>query len=264
MADDYIVKYAMPGRKSNFTITLGELIALGYDTAEKLGLDDYPIFDETYRAYLNERIISHFAMREIGVETPKLFVFYLRRTMWEQMPYFNQRYESTRRNIDPLLTMDYTAATDSANQSDMASRATANQTATTDTTGTTDGTSSTTAKTVNSELPQTRVDDFSLYATSASESATDSASHQSSQSHTTSDTSATNTTDASTSKSTGNTTTRTTGYSGSPADLLRAWRASFINVDLEVMASLESCFMQVWGTGDDMMPWPCRSCYNWD
>lgn len=263
MADDYIVKYAMPGRKSNFTITLGEMIALGYDTAGKLGLDDYPIFDETYRAYLNERIIAHFAMREIGVETPKLFTFYVRRTMWEQMPYFNQRYESTRRNIDPLLTMSYTAATDSSNRSDMAGRSTATQSTTSDSASTSDSTAGTTSKTVNSELPQTRVDDFSLYATSASESATDSTSHQSSDTHSTSETNAVNSTESNTANSTGSITTTTTGYTGSPADLLRAWRDSFINVDLEVIGSLESCFMQVWGSGDDMRPHPLQVGLEW-
>lgn len=254
MSDDYIAKYAMPSRKSNFTMTLGEMIALGYDTAEKLGLDDYPIFDESYRAYLNERIAAHFAMREIGMETPKLFVYYVRRTMWEQMPYFNQRYESTRKKIDPLMTMDYTAATDSANRSDMAGKSTASQQSKSNSNSTTDSTADTRAKTVNSELPQTRVDDFTLYATSASESDTNSTSHQSSDTSATSSTDSTNTTESNTSNSIGNSTTHTTGYSGSPADLIRAWRESFINVDLEVIGSLESCFMQVWGTGDDMLP----------
>lgn len=36
---------------------------------DKLGLADYPIFDETYRETLNDKIIRHYFMYEIGAET---------------------------------------------------------------------------------------------------------------------------------------------------------------------------------------------------
>lgn len=59
----------------------------------RLGLSAYPIFDEAYRHKLNDKIIAHFYMREIGQETAGLFSFMLKRTMNEIMPYYNEFYK---------------------------------------------------------------------------------------------------------------------------------------------------------------------------
>lgn len=75
-------------------------------TYKKLGLDSYPIFDEEYRKGLNDKIIDHFYFREIGFETAALFAWYMRRTMNEIMPYYNQLYESELIKIDPTRDVD--------------------------------------------------------------------------------------------------------------------------------------------------------------
>lgn len=69
--------YAIKDDMADYTLTLGNLIARGFDTDEKLHLSEryYPIFDETYRAKLNEKIVAHYALREIGSETAQMFVF---------------------------------------------------------------------------------------------------------------------------------------------------------------------------------------------
>lgn len=72
-----------------------------------LGLDDYPIFDETYRQTLNDKIIRHFYFREIGFETIGQFAWFMRATMHERMPYFNQLYESQNMVTDPLTNKKY-------------------------------------------------------------------------------------------------------------------------------------------------------------
>ena len=77
---------------SSYTVELRQLIQNGYD----IGLKDYPIFDESYRETLNNKIITHYWMREIGAETAGLFKLYLNRTMGEIMPYYNQLYKSTQ------------------------------------------------------------------------------------------------------------------------------------------------------------------------
>lgn len=82
-------------------------VAQDYD----LGLDDYPIWDETKRDWLNQRIIDHFWLRQIGADTPRLFIFYLNRRMRERMPGINpvfQALETTR----PLDNMDVTERRD--------------------------------------------------------------------------------------------------------------------------------------------------------
>lgn len=64
-----------------------------------IGLSKYPIFDETYRPKLNDKIIDHFFFKEIGFETAAQFAFYMRRTMNEIMPKYNALYRAQ-------LTMD--------------------------------------------------------------------------------------------------------------------------------------------------------------
>ena len=70
---------------SKYTTELRYLIQSGFD----LGLRNYPIFDENYRSKLNEKILNHYYMREIGFETAGLFKRYLNVKMEEIMPYYN-------------------------------------------------------------------------------------------------------------------------------------------------------------------------------
>lgn len=84
---------------AKYTTELRSLIESGF---ELTALDDYPIFEEAYRAVLNERFLKHFWMREIGFETPALFNHYLSNTLFEIMPYYNQLFESARIKIDPI------------------------------------------------------------------------------------------------------------------------------------------------------------------
>ena len=67
-----------------------------------IGLNQYPIFDEEYRATLNDKIIDHFYFREIGFETAAQFAWEMRRTMNEIMPYYNQLYQKQALIDDPL------------------------------------------------------------------------------------------------------------------------------------------------------------------
>lgn len=58
---------------SKYTTELRYIIESGY----KLNaLTSYPIFDENYRSVLNQYILNHFWMREIGFETAGEFDLY--------------------------------------------------------------------------------------------------------------------------------------------------------------------------------------------
>lgn len=87
---------------ANYTIELGELVKRQYP----LDLYRYPIFSEEHRQELNQKIIEHFWFREIGLETPDRFNFFLGRTMNEIMPYYNKLYMSELIKFDPIAT-DY-------------------------------------------------------------------------------------------------------------------------------------------------------------
>lgn len=61
--------------------------------ANRIGLSDYPIFDESHRATLNAKIIRHYWLREIGSETLAQFKWRLRDSMYLVMPRYNWLFE---------------------------------------------------------------------------------------------------------------------------------------------------------------------------
>ena len=80
--------------------TLYDLVNL-YGEAYDDALSDYPIWDEGKRAWLNNRIYNKFAYREIGVDTPAKFLFFLRRRMNDMMPTVNPLFEALQ-DVDIL------------------------------------------------------------------------------------------------------------------------------------------------------------------
>lgn len=85
------------------TPQLRHVLDMGYD----LGLKNYPIFSESHRRELNEKIVNHFRYREIGYETVTQFIFALNRKMFEIMPFYNQLYESEELEISALTNYSY-------------------------------------------------------------------------------------------------------------------------------------------------------------
>ena len=74
---------------AHYTITIKSLIDNDFD----FGLNEYPIFNETYRNILNEHILNYYYNAEIGFETAELFKFYLNNVMSLIMPKYNTLYE---------------------------------------------------------------------------------------------------------------------------------------------------------------------------
>lgn len=72
-----------------------------------IGLSKYPIFDESYRSHLNDKIIDHYFFREIGQETAAQFAQMMKRTMQEIMPKYNRLYDSIETDMNHPLS-DFT------------------------------------------------------------------------------------------------------------------------------------------------------------
>ena len=68
---------------------------------------DFPIFDEEYRPVLCKKILMHYYTREIGLETIGLWKLKLETKMNEIMPYYNQLYDSCLLDIKPFMDADY-------------------------------------------------------------------------------------------------------------------------------------------------------------
>ena len=131
---------------------LKEILELGYD----IGLCDYEIYDEEFRPVLNQRIVDHFFMREIGAETPELFIFYLNRAMNENMPVFSTVFKILHdATFDPISNVDMKTTQDQNAQGNSRSEGvndtTENGTAHADATTTSD------TQNVNSNAPQVNI-----------------------------------------------------------------------------------------------------------
>lgn len=190
-----------------------------------IGLDDYPIFQEAYRSTLNDKIIRRYWVREIGGETVALFRMFLRRTMHEIMPYYNQMYESLALadQIQPLVDHKRTIAEDAAGRA-------SNQ-------ASTNATSASTGQDLFNDTPMSALNIDNV---------------KSGKYLSTADFTEATTTDNGRSDSSAaydNALSRTeTGHDKPESELLLLWRSTFVNIDLEIVESeaVSSCFMGLW------------------
>lgn len=77
------------------------------DSWRKIFDFDFPIFDEEYRPVLCKKILMHYYTREIGLETIGLWKLKLETKLNEIMPYYNQLYDSCLLDIKPFMDADY-------------------------------------------------------------------------------------------------------------------------------------------------------------
>ena len=195
---------------------------------EKLGLSDYPIYDETHRQELNNRIIRRFYFREIGFETFAMFKWHLRRTMFEIMPYYNMMYEAVENVDDPLSDHDRTR--------------TENWDVDTDTQGNASGTANSAMhdRNVFQDTPMSFLDDSSPNAVESLDYATNVRYDDRTNASTTT------ASNASEGNEVGERTVNESGRNKSQALLLKEYKENILNVDVLVMNDLETLFMGLW------------------
>lgn len=192
---------------------------------DKLGLADYPIFDEAYRQTLNDKIIRRYFMYEIGAETAGLFRLFVRDAMFLIMPYYNQLYlsEITAKGIQPLI--------------DHARMITEKASGTASNTANTNATSASNAQDIFSDTPMSALNFDNIKAGNYASTA---------------DFADASTTDTGKSDSSGtyaNDLVRTeTGHDKPESELLLLWRETFVNIDRDVVddKALRECFMMLW------------------
>ena len=76
--------------------------------ADKIFSFDFPIWDISYKPTLTQKILRHYYFREIGEETVGMWKMRLHQTLLEIMPYYNQLYQSTVIEYEPLWTRNWT------------------------------------------------------------------------------------------------------------------------------------------------------------
>lgn len=247
--------------------------------------ENFPIFDENYRVALESKILNHFYLREIGAETPELFLYYLNRELNEQAPYFNELYRSLTFEFNPLYTVNKTinhagSGTHANTRTDNLSETTSGSSQSTgsrnDTnvnvstgSGTSTGSSSSESKSGYSDTPQGAITGIesaltpqgsgyltnaSIGTSSGSSSNTESnnsrnegqASSTSTNSNTSSGTRSNTGTQSNSATDTDSYIDTVIGYEAKPYELIKAFRDNIINVDMKIIKLLNSCFMEIY------------------
>ena len=227
---------------SKYTTELRWIIENGYD----LQLNEYPIFDENYREELNQKIVNHYYFREIGFETVRLFRFYLKQTMNEIMPYYNQLYESALIEIDPLNTIDFTETLTRTKIGNDTKNFNEDTTVNSNGDSNSNSTKNTNFKDVESDTPQGMLSigniEGELYASyariSKNEDTTNSTAHQE-----TTDTQKRKNDEKINREDNENYTRTEKGNRESQSELLMKYRQTFLNIDMQVINELNDLFM---------------------
>lgn len=241
------------------------------EQAYNMIIGNYPIFDENYRNVLNEKIFRHYGFREIGLETPELFKYFLQTKMNEIMVYYNQLYKSESIDYNPLYNIDITESFERDVDNTNATTSVGENTNTLDRNGNTNeentnnntsqNTESIRGKTIQNDVPQSGITseqiDNNTYVTAYSKDTQD---------NTTNSTIVDNGTNATeynvTSNSkennkqnvdikantTENYVRKTIGSSaGLPfSKAIKQWREVMINIDMKIINELPNLFIGTW------------------
>ena len=174
---------------------------------------DWPIFDETYRLGLEEKILRHYYTREIGEETVGLWKLRLEDRLNLIMPKYNQLYESAKLEFNPFFDVDYTRQGTNSGE------------------GTSSGTTTSTGNNMHSDTPQNGLESVlsGEYLTDADVSNGESSS-------------------SSQNSNSGEFQESIKGKmpGASYSRLLKEYRQTFLNIDRMVVDELNDLFMGVW------------------
>ena len=227
---------------AEYTVPLSDVINTYNVDVEGIALTLYPIFDETYRASLNYKIIHHYWYREIGVESIDAWLYNLAAQMNEMMPFFNQYYLSEQIKFDPLSTYKLSELTES--DSLMNDKRAVNQS------GNSTSSSDNNTRSSNFDGPNVQLSDTGDYVSDKvlAESSTAA-------------TGVTDSTESASGQAEASGTSRhdVSGRIGDSAELLRSYRRALLNIDMMVVEGLSPLFMAVWNMGDSTF----RKAYNY-
>ena len=182
---------------------------------------DFPIFKPDYKNVLATKILKHYYTREIGYETYGLWKFKLSVRLNEIMPYFNQLYESTLLEFNPLLDVDYTRKHEGERNKEEQ--------------GKSEGTNNTINLSVYSDTPQGSVENL------------DNGSYMTSASKTTDSTQGNNTSENKLKDVDSFLETVKGKMGGSDySEKLMKYRQTFLNIDMMVIEALSDLFINLW------------------
>lgn len=203
------------------------------DQARTQIFEDYPIFNEDYRAVLEKKILRHYYTREICAESVGLWKLWLNNKMNEIMPYYNQLYESALLEFNPFHDVDLHREHEGESSGNSSGSASGSATGS--------ATNTDTVYNLFSDTPQgglNGVRDENYLTTATKNTGTSGTSTTNSNSSTT----------ATTLSSADEFYEHVYGKQGttSYAKLLKEFRETFLNIDDMIIKELSDLFMQIW------------------
>lgn len=87
----------------------GDVDSIIANSWNKIFTSKAPFFDEEYRSILCQKILKHYYLREICCETVGIWTLWMNTRLEEIMPYYNQLYESTKIEFNPIHNVDLTS-----------------------------------------------------------------------------------------------------------------------------------------------------------
>jgi len=223
---------------------------------------DFPIFDESYRNVLENKIIMHYYTREIASETVGLWKFWLRTKMNEIMPYYNQLYRSATLEFNPFYDVDLTTDYQRVDNGEHSNSGTMSESRSENGSGNASGSESNTDGNKNdhweyfSETPEGGINGVAnlnylttaLHTTDDKTGSVSSSTSSSENEYENTGSTSRNTSDSGTIKNIEDYLHHVKGKSGgaSYSKLLEEYRKTFLNIDMMIIGELKSLFIQLW------------------
>ena len=236
---------------ANYTMTIAEMTQ--NDLTKQIFPEHYPFYvdDERLRKAFEEKFINHYYYREIGYETPFMFMQRLESFINLKMPYYAKLYETEleARKINFLLNKDLkeTFIRELTNENSQSGEASSNQS------GTGQASTQQTADNNNNRKESSLADGVSQSSLETGYLTGTSQDNGTSSVDTTSSTSDTiNATSSSSQSSQGTQSEKTElisqGNIGvtSSAQLLKEWREVILNIDELIIKDCSKLFMQLY------------------
>lgn len=186
---------------------------------------DFPLFNENHRTELCTKILKHYYMREIGMETYDSFILKLDERMNLIMPRYNEKYKTL--SLDYEILQDVNLTSETGNTQTTSNKQNSNSTSNISRLGKENN--------LMSDTPQMNYANQD-YATELNKNESE-----------TQENGNNNETIQGESMATGNTTTKTTGINGhTNMSLINEYRKNIINVDEEIIYNLSDLFMTIY------------------
>lgn len=224
-----MAKYSIELRKICDTLGEDEVRSwfMDYDLSNYLTFDEIKVIEERgtwNKQRLAQKIIDHYYMEEIGVETVALFKKRVKVAMQEIMEEKLPLIYSAAIKYDPLVNVDYTESYEGESETNSTSSGNANSTSS--------------GLTVNSDTPQGQISKSAILGGSyaSSTSADDIGDHSESESE------GTNTgTNSYTKRVKGN-----SGVSATAQKMVEQYRQNIIMIDRDIIQDLAKLFMSIY------------------